>query len=849
MENVFLFIVMLQENCNILKRHLRAILYLILLAGTSAHALTPPREGELEKYEKDGSLAARRSFAERLGTNQFDPALLRQYIDRETKNNPSHVHDKTYAPPPAWQGGLPSKGSPKILVLLVDFPDYPASASDTSSDVSSKFFGNGDASKYPYESLRNFYQRSSYGNLNISGNVLGWYRAKNNRSHYEQNYQYIYNGESYGYGQEELIKEALNYFNAQGHDFTQYDNQGSGKIDALFIKWTGPDNGWSNFWWAYQSNWWYNSSYTIDGKKIGKYVWSWVKNSSWGDTIYNPRVDIHETGHLLGLPDYYDYDKNTGPAGGLGGLDMMDGNWGDHNAFSKSVLDWTSPDLITSGARTLSLSPAASSPSAVRLMPNATSSLFDEYFLIEYRKRGTGNDSSDYPNDGLLVWHVNAKLNSSGTNYANDNSYSTNKLLRLVQADGLEQIEKTNLPSGGRADAGDFFVAPKSFGASTTPNSNAYSGAKTNVGFDTLGAAGSTLTARFGIDLGNVSSYALTVSVTGSGGVSSTPSGIKCPSDCTETYGSGTVINLVATPSAGYKFTGWGGACSGTGSCSVTMSAAKSVQATFGADSNAKTLTINKSGTGTGTVTANGIVCASSSSACTQPFSQGTTITLQASPSVNSTFVGWSGSICTGTGTCSFNLTANTTVTASFNLQPGSSTCQARAFSSGEERVLGAYIAYYGRPADTGGLSYWTGRLSAAGGNIWTIIDPFGQSTEYQQRFGYLSTYDLVNNLYRQMYGRNADASGLSYYTNKVETGQSTLASIAITILDGTAGSDITVLENRKKVARHFVTKMEAKGASAPVLSDSSLANLMATVSADTASANTACQTLTGWIN
>ena len=244
-------------------------IFMIFASALSAHALTPPREGELTHYRKDGSLEKRKKNADFLGNNRFSPDLIESVKRNEARRtNQLQSAPETYAPPPASQGGLPSTGSPKVLVLLIDFPDYPASASDTAADVASKNFGSGDSSRYPYESLRNYYARSSYGALNITGNVLGWYRAKNNRSYYEQNFQYVYNGESYPYGNEELIKEALAYYNSQGHDFTQYDNAGTGRIDALFVKWTGPDNGWSNFWWAYQSNFWYNNTYTIDDKKI-----------------------------------------------------------------------------------------------------------------------------------------------------------------------------------------------------------------------------------------------------------------------------------------------------------------------------------------------------------------------------------------------------------------------------------------------------------------------------------------------------------------------------------------------------------------------------------------------------
>jgi hypothetical protein len=78
--------------------------------------------------------------------------------------------------------------------------------------------------------------------------------------------------------------------------------------------------------------------------------------------------------------------------------------------------------------------------------------------------------------------------------------------------------------------------------------------------------------------------HTLTVSKTGtgSGTVTSNPSGINCGSDCSVAYGAGTTVTLTASPAAGSTFTGWSGACSGTGSCQVTMDAAKSVTAGFG---------------------------------------------------------------------------------------------------------------------------------------------------------------------------------------------------------------------------------------------------------------------------
>jgi YD repeat-containing protein len=77
--------------------------------------------------------------------------------------------------------------------------------------------------------------------------------------------------------------------------------------------------------------------------------------------------------------------------------------------------------------------------------------------------------------------------------------------------------------------------------------------------------------------------FALTVSKSGSGTgtVTSDPTGISCGATCNTTYNEATGVTLTATPDTGSSFTGWSGACSGTGSCVLTMDGAKTVTATF----------------------------------------------------------------------------------------------------------------------------------------------------------------------------------------------------------------------------------------------------------------------------
>jgi hypothetical protein len=162
--------------------------------------------------------------------------------------------------------------------------------------------------------------------------------------------------------------------------------------------------------------------------------------------------------------------------------------------------------------------------------------------------------------------------------------------------------------------------------------------------------------------------YAVTVtkSGAGSGTVASSPAGITCGTDCSENYASGKSIALSATPASGSTFTGWSGACAGTGSCTLIVDRTKSVTATFTAQATGTgyTLIVTKAGTGTGTITSspNGVTCGND---CSQMYASGTSVTLIAIPAPGSVFAGWSGA-CSATGTCTTTMSGDRNVTATF---------------------------------------------------------------------------------------------------------------------------------------------------------------------------------------
>lgn len=120
------------------------------------------------------------------------------------------------------------------------------------------------------------------------------------------------------------------------------------------------------------------------------------------------------------------------------------------------------------------------------------------------------------------------------------------------------------------------------------------------------------------------------------------------------------------------------------------------------------------------------------------------------------------------------------------------------------QTIQDCYIAYYGRPADPGGLDYWVGRLDAAGGDLTAIVDAFGTSAEFTERFGDLETTELINAIYQRLFKRDAEEGGLSFYANMLDSGEKSLGSIALDILNGTQGDDLVLLDEKRAVAEAF---------------------------------------------
>jgi hypothetical protein len=148
---------------------------------------------------------------------------------------------------------------------------------------------------------------------------------------------------------------------------------------------------------------------------------------------------------------------------------------------------------------------------------------------------------------------------------------------------------------------------------------------------------------------------------TGSGTVTSDPSGINCGSTCSASFTRRTAVTLSAAPATGSTFAGWsGGGCSGTGTCTVTINSDITVTATFSAIPYTLSATIQ----GSGTVSGTGLTCSGTS--CSGSYPYNTNVTLTATPAGGAGFISWTGCDATSGTACSVAMTSNRSVTATF---------------------------------------------------------------------------------------------------------------------------------------------------------------------------------------
>lgn len=597
-----------------------------------AHATAPPLPGMLDRMRKEGTLAAAQARAKELGTYDMRlPNHGKQYstlspqemadqimqhhgwaLDHQGKaaskltsaqlspleldlNCDRTVDERDILtlgfPRPKQTAKLPSMGALKILVFYIDFPDYPLWYG--TDELNYRLFTDGDEN-VDYRSLHWFYEHSSYGNVAIDG-TLFHYTAPHERSYYHPNDNNHYDYEETR--RMELLSGAAQALDATGMDFSQFDNDHDGTIDYYSVIWTGPHGDWMSYWWemCFPN---YSFDQTFDGVTFhgSTFSWNWEQQYSfygWALNLphYTPTMFIHETGHAFGLPDLYDYDDTVGPDGGDGGMDMMDHNWGDHNCFSKYILGWMSPTIAFTNLNDYPVGKSSTDPDSVIFMPGFDPvSPWSEYFMAQYRKA----EDTDLltPANGMLLWHIDCRVSRLGA-YLYNNSYTAHKLLRLMEADGLEEIENGDHD----ADAGDYYQTGLVLSPASTPNSNRYDGSDSGITCNDFSAPAADMTADFTLYTSNPPQVSITAP-----GAGSTVSGnsVSVTVDATDDVGV-TKVQLIIDGQLAQTWNSWSNPSTYTWNTNVEFNKTLSLTARAwdsGGQSGSSTISVTVSNTG-----------------------------------------------------------------------------------------------------------------------------------------------------------------------------------------------------------------------------------------------------------
>ena len=293
----------------------------------------------------------------------------------------------------------PSIGNVNLLVIPVHIPgDNTYYNEEVRKDIEEVFFGDSydSESQLGFSSLTEYFYESSYGQLNFQGKVTNWFNLEE-----YTNIQFpseITEGND-GTIVTEILEKAVDWAESfENIDLSQYDNNKDGSIDGVWLVYDHLD-------WKTEYEIKKNSDPTYAGAGLNTAFWNFtgwdwltVPNTnkpttsafSWAsvsmmytsycerNTLGAPRLNnlssipldshvfIHETGHLMGLDDYYASDNDLYHP--VGKSTMMDQNVCDLDSYSKMLLGWVTPYVVY-GTSEILIPTATSSKHGVIVIP------------------------------------------------------------------------------------------------------------------------------------------------------------------------------------------------------------------------------------------------------------------------------------------------------------------------------------------------------------------------------------------------------------------------------------------------------------------------------------------------
>ncbi|HEY6914360.1 MAG TPA: M6 family metalloprotease domain-containing protein, partial [Paludibacter sp.] len=337
------------------------------------------------------------------------------------------------------QKTFPSTGSPKSLIILVNFKDKSFVTPAPQTAFTNLLNEDGYSANGGTGSARDYFMSASLGKFAPDFDVVGPYTLPDSMAYYGKN-----DGNGNDLRPDYMIADACTAADNAGVDFTKYDTDNDGLIDNIFVYYAGnneAEGATANTIWPHRWSLWeagYSGNHIFDGKIVNDYTCTSELRGSSGTDMCGIGTFCHEFGHLLGIPDYY-HTTSTVTINTLNEWSVMDEgcylNSGrtppTYSAYDKFFIGWLIPEQVSTAAD-LSLLPIyqgkvlpANTKKQAYLLSETLHNLNGgnpdptEFFLVEYRKN-IGWDAY-LPAEGMLIWHID--YNQSAWRYNMPNNY------------------------------------------------------------------------------------------------------------------------------------------------------------------------------------------------------------------------------------------------------------------------------------------------------------------------------------------------------------------------------------------------------------------------------------------